>query len=79
MKIEEYKKWGLLFQLIVSVFFLVTMVYVWFEPAFLDLAFLMMGLLLLGIAFNNHVFYKRKYFTVIYVVGALIAFLMVAL
>ncbi len=78
-KLENYQQLGLLVQLITSVCFLVAMIYAWFEPVFLDLVYLMMGLLLLAIAFNNHVFYKRKYFTVIYLIGALIAFLAVVL
>ncbi len=76
---EHYQKWGLLVQLILSVVFLVAMIYVWFEPALYDLVFLMMGLLLFSIAFNNHVYYKRKYLTVVYVIGAVLALLMVAL
>lgn len=62
---------GLITQLILCIasviFFIISM----FEKSFFELAEIMISLTLFAMAYNNAKTYKRKYFTVIYVIFGL--------
>lgn len=66
---------GMLVQFILLFFLFVFGIITIFHHEFKLACFLVMTLILLVMAYNNHRIYKRKYLTIIYIVGALLVFL----
>lgn len=66
------KSLGLVIQFVLSfctvIFFFISL----FESSFLVVAKALIGLTLFSMAYNNATLYKRKYFTIVYIVFAIV-------
>ena len=74
-KLTEIQRIGLICQVMFGLATVGAVVFYFFENAMVDLVYVMIGFLLLAVAYNNHTIYKRKYLTVIYLIAAGLAFL----
>ena len=70
----SWKQAGMLVQFILIFFLIVFAIFTIFIPEFKLACFLVMGLVLLVMAYNNHKIYKKKAFTIPYIIGSLLAF-----
>lgn len=72
-KLKLYQTIGLIYQVIIAIALLFSYLYYYIEGGFEVIAKILLILLFLGLAYNNHVTFKRKYFTLIYLVVAVLA------
>lgn len=73
------KSVGLLSQTVLIFLLLIVFIISVFEPSFVLLVRILMGLSLLSMAYNNIIIYKRKYCTIIYIIFSVIIFLSIIL
>ena len=69
------KKTGMIIQGVLLFSLIVFSIITVMHPKFKPVCFVLMGLVLLVTAYNNHKIYKRKTLTIIYLVGAILSFL----
>lgn len=77
MKFNAKQEIGLIYQLIFSLVTIFAFILTLFEAEFRILVNVMLGFLMLGLAYNNHYTFKRKYFTVVYLLIAVLCFVLV--
>ncbi len=77
MKYSQKQMIGLIYQLMFSVATVIAFVLVLIEPEFGMLINVMLAFLMFGMAYNNVHTFKRKYFTVAYLVIAALCLLLV--
>ena len=72
---EKYKDAGILVQIILTIALIMfVLLYLSNISSFATIVGMLVGLLLLAMAFNNHVSFKRKYFTLIYLIVGIVSF-----
>jgi len=76
-KYDVIQQIGILYQVVLSVVSMIVIIFFLIEAALKDLALVILVMLLLCMAFNNHVLFKRKYFTMLYMGCAVLLVLMI--
>ena len=73
---EKYKDAGILVQIILTIALIMFVLLYLISniSSFATIVGMLVGLLLLVMAFNNHVSFKRKYFTLIYLIVGIVSF-----
>ena len=73
---EKYKDAGILVQVVtlIALIMFVLLYLISNISAFVSIIGLLVGVLMLTMAFNNHINFKRKYFTLIYVIVGISTF-----
>jgi hypothetical protein len=73
---EKYKDAGILVQIILTIALIMFVLLYLISniSSFATIVGMLVGLLLLAMAFNNHVSFKRKYFTLIYLIVGTVSF-----
>lgn len=72
----KYKDAGILVQIVLTIALIMFVLLYLISniKAFATIVGMLVGLLLLAMAFNNHVSFKRKYFTLIYLIVGIVSF-----
>ena len=75
-KEAKYKDAGILVQIVITVALIMFVLLYLISniSSFATIVGMLVGLLLLAMAFNNHVSFKRKYFTLIYLIVCIVSF-----
>lgn len=76
VKFINKKQIGIAFQILFSILFVIFGVLYLINKSNKIIFYIILSLLLLSTAFNNHIIYKRKYMTLIYLISGLIVFVM---
>ena len=73
---EKYKDAGILVQIILTIALIMFVLLYLISniSSFATIVGMLVGPLLLAMAFNNHVSFKRKYFTLIYLIVGIVSF-----
>ena len=73
---EKYKDAGILVQIILTIALIMFVLLYLISniSSFATIVGMLVGLLLLAMAFNNHVSFKRKYFTLIYLIVGIVSY-----
>ena len=73
---EKYKDAGILVQIVITVALIMFVLLYLISniSSFATIVEMLVGLLLLAMAFNNHVSFKRKYFTLMYLIVGIVSF-----
>lgn len=72
-KLKLHQTIGLIYQVIIAIALLFSYLYYYIDGGFEVIAKILLILLFLGLAYNNHVTFKRKYFTLVYLAVAILA------
>ena len=75
-KYDLVQRIGILYQAILSIVAVIMIIFFIIDAIFAGVALAMLSLLLLCMAFNNHILFKRKYFTLLYVGCAVLLIIM---
>lgn len=77
MKLNHMQTIGLIYQLLFTIVVIASFIMSLFDEVFNLVLYLMLAMLMLGLAYNNYFVFKRKYFTWIYLGLAILVFGMV--